>query len=65
MIYQIILFFNWFIDIIKMAPNLWYNKITTSNKPIYRRGANLMINQINQNDHTQKNSNAIMELQIG
>ena len=24
---------NWFIDI-KKAPNLWYNKIATSNKPI-------------------------------
>jgi hypothetical protein len=27
---------NWCIDI-KIAPNLWYNKITTSNKPCKKR----------------------------
>ena len=56
--------FYWCIDI-KIAPNLWYNKITTSNK-YKRRGANLMIYQMNQNEQTQNQfSDAVKELQIG
>ena len=50
----------------KIAPILWYNKITPSNKPKYRRGANLMIKQINQNDHTPNQfSDAMRQLEIG
>ena len=53
-----------FIDI-KIAPDLWYNKITTSNK-YKRRGANLMIYQMSQNEQTQNRfSDAVKELQIG
>ena len=50
---------------IKIAPILWYNKITTSNNH-YRRGANLMIYQNTQNENTQNQfANAIKELQLG
>ena len=55
---------NWCIDI-KTAPNLWYNKITTI-QIIQRRGADLMINQMSQNENTQNQfSNAIRELKVG
>ena len=55
---------NWCIDI-KTAPNLWYNKITTI-QIIQRRGADLMINQMSQNENTQNQfSNAVRELKVG
>ena len=50
---------------IKTAPNLWYNKITTI-QIIQRKGADLMINQMSQNENTQNQfSNAIRELKVG
>ena len=50
---------------IKTAPNLWYNKITTI-QIIQRRGADLMINQMGQNENTQNQfSDAIRELKVG
>ena len=53
-----------FLDI-NIAPNLWYHKITTI-QIIQRKGADLMINQMNQNENTQNQfSNAIRELHIG
>lgn len=56
--------FYWYIDI-KIAPNLGYSKITTSNKH-KRRDASLMIYQMDQNEHTQNQfSNAMKELQLG
>ena len=52
---------DWCIDI-KTAPNLWYNKITI--QTIQRRGADLMINKMSQNENTQNQfSNVIRELQ--
>ena len=50
---------------IEVAPDLWYNKITISNK-YKRRGANLMIYQMDQNENTQNQfSETVKELQIG
>ena len=40
--------FYWCIDM-KIAPDLWYNKITTSNKH-KRRGDSLMIYQMSQSE---------------
>lgn len=57
-------FINWYIDI-KIAPNLWYNKITTINK-YAKKGANLMIYKNSSIENTQNQlSNAIKELKIG
>ena len=48
-----------------MAPDLWYNKIATSNNQ-YRRGANLMIYQNTETENTQNQiSYAIRELGLG
>ena len=57
---------KWCIDI-KIAPNLWYNKITVTHQINHaRRGANLMIYQNTEIENTQNQfSNAIKELQIG
>ena len=55
---------KWCIDI-KTAPNLWYNKIVTSNNQ-YRRDADFMIYQNTETENTQNEfSNAIRELQLG
>lgn len=55
---------KWCLDI-KIAPNLWYNKIATI-QIIQRRGADLMINQMSQNENTKNQfSNAIKKLQVG
>jgi hypothetical protein len=56
-------FMNWYIDI-KIAPNLWYNKITTINK-YTKKGANLMIYQNSSIENTQNQfSDTIKELKI-
>jgi len=56
-------FMNWYIDI-KIAPNLWYNKITTINK-YTKKGATLMIYQNSSIENTQNQfSDTIKELKI-
>lgn len=55
---------NWCIDI-KITPDPWYNKNTTI-QTIQKRGADLIIHQMIQNENTQNQlSDAIKELQIG
>lgn len=55
--------FYWCIDI-KIIPDLWYDKITSSNK-YKRRGSNLMIYQMNQNEQIQNRfSDIAKEFQI-